>query len=113
MAAFDIMQEETWRIEKLRENYTYMKNKLLGLGFELRDTESAVIPIYVRDDSRTLELWRTLLEDHSVYTNPFISPGVRPRYSLLRTSYMATHDREHLDRGLESLQSAGKELGVI
>jgi len=113
MAAFDIMQEETWRIEKLRENYTYMKNELLGLGFELSDTESAVIPIYVRDDSRTLEFWRTLLEDHSVYTNPFISPGVRPRHSLLRTSYMATHDREHLDRGLEALQSAGKKLGVI
>ena len=113
MAAFDVMQEETWRIERLRENYTYMKDELAGMGFELSDTESAVIPIYIRDNSRTLEFWRMLLEDHSVYTNPFISPGVRPRHSLLRTSYMATHDREHLDRGLEALQSVGRELGVI
>jgi len=113
MAAFEVMQEETWRIDKLRENYTYMKNELSGMGFELSDTESAVIPIYVRDDARTLEFWRTLLEDYSVYTNPFISPGVLPRRSLLRTSYMATHERKHLDRGLEALRSAGKGLGVI
>jgi 7-keto-8-aminopelargonate synthetase-like enzyme len=113
MAAFEVMQEETWRLDKLRENYTYMRGELLGMGFELSDTESAVIPIYIRDDARTLEFWRTLLEDHSVYTNPFISPGVLPRHSLLRTSYMATHEREHLDRGLEALRSAGKKLGVI
>ena len=113
MAAFEVMQEESWRIDKLRENYTYMKDELLGMGFELSDTESAVIPIYVRDNARTLEFWRTLLEDHSVYTNPFISPGVLPRRSLLRTSYMATHEREHLDRGLEALRCAGKSLGVI
>ena len=113
MAAFEVMQEETWRIDKLRENYTYMKDELTGMGFELSDTESAVIPIYVRDDTRTLKFWRMLLEDYSVYTNPFISPGVLPRGSLLRTSYMATHEREHLDRGLEALRSAGKDLGVI
>ena len=113
MAAFDVMQEEPWRLDKLRENYTYMRDELTGMGFELSATESAVIPIYVRDDSRTLEFWRTLLEDYSVYTNPFISPGVLPRHSLLRTSYMATHDRGHLDRGLEALRSAGKDVGVI
>ena len=113
MAAFEVMQEEGWRIEKLKENYTYMKDELLGMGFELSDTESAVIPIYIRDNARTLEFWRTLLEDYSVYTNPFISPGVLPRGSLLRTSYMATHERKHLDRGLEALRSAGKALGVI
>ena len=113
MAAFDVMQEEPWRIDKLRENYTYMRDELSGMGFELSDTESAVIPIYIRDDARTLEFWRILLEDYSVYTNPFISPGVLPGRSLLRTSYMATHERKHLDRGLEALRSVGKHLGVI
>ena len=113
MAAFDVMQEEPWRLDKLRENYTYMKDELTGMGFEVSDTESAVVPIFVRDNARTLEFWRMLLEDHSVYTNPFISPGVLPRHSLLRTSYMATHEREHLDRGLEALRTSGKKLGVI
>ena len=113
MAAFDVMQEETWRLDKLRENYTYMKGELAGMGFELSDTQSAVIAIFIRDNARTLEFWRMLFEDYSVYTNPFISPGVLPRHSLLRTSYMATHEREHLDRGLEALRSAGRALGVI
>jgi len=113
MAAFEVMQEEAWWMDRLRENYTYMRDELVGMGFELGATESAIIPIYIRDDSRTLEFWRTLLEDYSVYTNPFVSPGVRPRNSLLRTSYMATHEREHLDRGLEALWSAGRELGMI
>ena len=113
MAAFDVMQEESWRIDKLRENYTYMRQRLEAMGFETGGTESAVIPIYVRDDSRTLEFWATLLDDHAVYTNPFISPGVLPRNSLLRTSCMATHEREHLDRGLKALQRVGEDLRVI
>ena len=113
MAAFDLMQEEPWRMEKLRENFTYMRDELTRMGFELGHTQTAVIPIFIRQDLRTLMMWRELLEEHSVYTNPFISPGVPPKSAMLRTSYMATHTREHLDRGLEALQKTGKKYGVI
>lgn len=113
MAAFDVMQEEPWRIDKLRENFTYMRTELQNMGFELGKTQTAVIPIYIRHDLRTLMMWRTLLEDHGIYTNPFISPGVPPKHAMLRTSYMATHDRAHLDRGLEALQKVGKKYGII
>jgi 8-amino-7-oxononanoate synthase len=113
MAAFDLMQEEPWRMEKLRENFTYMREELTRMGFELGHTQTAVIPIFIRQDLRTLMMWRELLEEHSVYTNPFISPGVPPKSAMLRTSYMATHTREHLDRGLEALQKTGKKYGVI
>jgi 8-amino-7-oxononanoate synthase len=113
MAAFDLMQEESWRIDKLRENFTYMRDELRKMGFELGHTQTAVIPIYIRQDLRTLMMWRELLEEHGVYTNPFISPGVPPKSAMLRTSYMATHERVHLDRGLEALYKAGKKYGVI
>lgn len=113
MAAFDVMQEESWRIDKLRENFTYMRDELRKMGFELGKTETAVIPIYVREDLRTLMMWRDLLEEHGVYTNPFISPGVPPKHAMLRTSYMATHERSHLDRGLEAFRAVGKKYGVI
>ncbi len=113
MAAFDVMREELWRIEKLRDNYTYMRDELRKLGFELGHTETAVIPIYIRQDLRTIMMWRDLLEDYGVYTNPFISPGVPPKSAMLRTSYMATHEREHLDRGLEAFEKVGKKYGVI
>jgi 8-amino-7-oxononanoate synthase len=113
MAAFDLMQEENWRIDKLRDNFTYMRDELTKMGFELGHTQTAVIPIYIRQDLRTLMMWRELLEEHGVYTNPFISPGVPPKSAMLRTSYMATHTRQHLDRGLEALYKAGKKYGVI
>jgi len=113
MAAFDVMQEEPWRIEKLRENFTYMREGLRGLGFELGHTQTAVIPIYIRQDLRTIMMWRDLLEEYGVYTNPFISPGVPPKSAMLRTSYMATHERHHLDRALEAFEKVGKKYGVI
>jgi 8-amino-7-oxononanoate synthase len=113
MAAFDLMQEEPWRMEKLRENFTYMRDELRGMGFELGHTQTAVIPIFIRQDLRTIMMWRELLEEHGVYTNPFISPGVPPKSAMLRTSYMATHDRSHLDKALTAFRAAGKKYGVI
>jgi 8-amino-7-oxononanoate synthase len=113
MAAFEVMQEEPWRMERLRENFTYMRDELKKMGFELGHTQTAVIPVYVRQDLRTIMMWRALLEDHGIYTNPFISPGVPPKSAMLRTSYMATHERKHLDRALEAFRTVGKKYGVI
>jgi 8-amino-7-oxononanoate synthase len=113
MASLEVMQEETWRIDKLRENFTYMRDELRKLGFELGHTQTAVIPIYIRQDLRTIMMWRDLLEEYGVYTNPFISPGVPPKSAMLRTSYMATHERHHLDRALEAFAKVGKKYGVI
>jgi 8-amino-7-oxononanoate synthase len=113
MAAFDVIREEQWRITKLHENFNYMRDELRKMGFELGKTETAVIPIYVRQDLRTIMMWRDLLEDYGIYTNPFITPGVPPKHQMLRTSYMATHEREHLDRGLEAFRAVGKKYGVI
>ncbi len=113
MAALEVMQEETWRIDKLRENFTYMRDELKKLGFELGHTQTAVIPIYIRQDLRTIMMWRDLLEEYGVYTNPFISPGVPPKSAMLRTSYMATHERHHLDKALEAFAKVGKKYGVI
>lgn len=113
MASLDLMQEETWRQEKLRENFTYMRNELRRLGFELGKTETAVIPIYIRDDLKTVMMWKSLLDDYSIYVNPFITPGVAPKQQVLRTSYMATHERVHLDRALDAFEKVGKKFGVI
>jgi len=113
MAALEVMQEEPYRQDKLRENFTYMRTELAKMGFELGKTDSAVIPIYIRDDMRTVMMWKTLLDEHSVYVNPFITPGVPPKQQVLRTSYMATHERQHLDKALEAFEKVGKKFGVI
>jgi 8-amino-7-oxononanoate synthase len=113
MAAFEMMQAEPWRMEKLRENFTYMRDELKKMGFELGHTQTAVIPIYIRQDLRTIMMWKDLLDEHGIYTNPFISPGVPPKSAMLRTSYMATHERPQLDRALEAFQVVGKKYGVL
>jgi 7-keto-8-aminopelargonate synthetase-like enzyme len=113
MAALEVMQEEPWRIDSLRENFQYMIRELTSLGFEIGPTRTAVVPIYIRDDARTLAIWRELFEVHAIYTNPFVSVSVLPGHQLIRTSYMATHQRAHLDRGLEALATVGKKYGVI
>jgi 8-amino-7-oxononanoate synthase len=113
MAAFEMMQAEPWRMEKLRENFTYMRDELKKMGFELGHTQTAVIPIFIRQDLRTIMMWKDLLDEHGIYTNPFISPGVPPKSAMLRTSYMATHERPQLDRALEAFRVVGKKYGVL
>jgi 8-amino-7-oxononanoate synthase len=113
MAALEVMQEEPWRQDKLRDNFTYMRVELARLGFELGKTETAVIPIYIRDDLKTVMMWKSLLDDYGIYVNPFITPGVAPKQQVLRTSYMATHERVHLDRALDAFEKVGKKFGVI
>lgn len=113
MAALQVLQDEPERLDALKLNYTYMREELTRLGFEVGGTRTAIIPIYVRDDKLTLKFWRLLLEDFDVYTNPFIFPGVLPGDSLLRTSYMATHERDHLDRGLDAFSRVGRKLGLV
>ena len=113
MKSLEIMQEEPWRQEKLRENFTYMREELRRMGFELGNTDTAVIPIYIRDDLKTVMMWKSLLEDYGIYVNPFITPGVPPKQQVLRTSYMATHEREHLDQALEAFEKVGKKFGVL
>ena len=113
MAALEVMQEEPWRIEQLRKNADYMRGELKRMGFDVGKSETSIIPVYVRQDLRTIMMWKELLDVHGVYVNPFISPGVPPKQAMLRTSYMATHTKEHLDRGLEALHAVGKKFGVI
>lgn len=113
MAALEVMQEEPWRVDRLRENAAYMRAELSGLGFDIGRAETAVIPLHIGDDIPTLHIWRDLFEDYSIYTNPFITPGVTLGRALIRTSYMATHERPHLDRALEAFAAVGKKHGVI
>jgi 7-keto-8-aminopelargonate synthetase-like enzyme len=82
------------------------------MGFEIGDTQTPIIPIIVHDEMKTLELWKSLYEA-GVYTNAVIPPGVSPGMSLLRTSYMATHTDEQLDRVLDTFATVGKQVGVI
>jgi 7-keto-8-aminopelargonate synthetase-like enzyme len=89
-----------------------MQRELTGLGFDTGQSESPVIPLVVGDDMKAYRFATRLCEE-GVFANPVVSPAVPPGRSALRTSYMATHTREHLDRALEAIALVGRELEVI
>ena len=68
--------------------------------------------VIIGDDINTFVFWRELF-DAGVFVNAFISPGVPNGMQMLRTSYMATHEQQHLDKILETFGMIGKKLGVI
>ena len=89
-----------------------MRNGFKSMGFKIIDGQTAIVPVIIGDDERTFIFWRKLF-DAGVFTNAFISPGVPPGMAMLRTSFMTTHEDEHLDRILELSGDIGKELGII
>jgi len=112
LAALDVMENEPERIERLWAIARKMREGYRQLGFNTGKSETPVIPIYIGDDMKTIFAWKALF-DAGVYTNPVIPPAVPPDQSLLRTSYMATHTDEQMDRVLATFEKVGKELGLI
>jgi 8-amino-7-oxononanoate synthase len=112
MAALELLKKEPWRVDNLRKNSDKMREGFKKMGFRIIDGQTAIVPVIIGDDERTFIFWKKLF-DAGVFTNAFISPGVPPGMAMLRTSYMSTHEDEHLNRILELSGEIGKELGII
>ena len=112
LAALDIIETEPEHVQRLWDNANYMRAGLHRLGYDTGPSETPIIPLMIRDDYRTVLAWHALIEA-GVYTNPVVPPGVPPNGSLLRTSYMATHTKEQLDRALRGLEIVGRNLDLI
>jgi len=112
LKALEIVEREPERRKRLWENTEYMQRELTGLGFDTGHSSSPVIPILVGEDITAYKMTIRLGQE-GVFVNPVVSPAVPPGRAMIRTSYMATHAREHLDRSLEALAEVGRELGII
>ena len=112
IAALDILENEPERIDQLMANARKMRNGLKAMGYRVGEHDSAVVPVIIGDTDTVLIMWRKLF-DAGVFVNAFIRPGVPPGLEMLRTSYMATHEDEHLDKILSVFQDVGKALGVL
>jgi len=112
IAALDILEAEPERVTRLIRNANKMRTLLKAEGFNVIDGRTAIVPVIVGDDTIAFKMWR-MLYDAGVFVNVFISPGVPPGRQMMRTSYMATHEDEHLDKILEIFRDTGKKLGLI
>jgi 8-amino-7-oxononanoate synthase len=111
-AALDILENEPERRSRLWENTEYMLRELEGLGFDTCGSKSPVISLLVGEDAATFQMAMRLQEE-GVFVNPVMIPAVPAGQSMIRTSYMATHKREHLDQALGALAKVGRELSII
>ncbi|MCW8806183.1 MAG: pyridoxal phosphate-dependent aminotransferase family protein [Ignavibacteriaceae bacterium] len=112
LAALDILEKEPERVQKLISNANYMRKNLKEKGFNVIEGRTAIVPVIVGNDEIAFKMWR-LLYDNGVFVNVFISPGVPEGRQMMRTSYMATHEKEHLDEIIHQFEKAGKTLGLI
>jgi len=112
LAALDILEKEPERIDRLMRNARKMRAGFKQMGFRVNEHDSAVVPVIIGDTEKVLVMWRHLF-DAGVFVNAFIRPGVPPGMEMLRTSYMSTHEDEHLDTILSIFSDVGKKLQVL
>ena len=110
--ALHIIQEEPERIQHLWDVTHYALKRFREEGFEIGDTESPIIPLYVRDSYKTF-LVTKLAFDRGVFINPVIPPACAPQDTLVRFALMATHSKEQVERGVEILKQIFVEQGII
>ena len=103
LAALDIMETEPERVERLWDVTERMRAGLKALGFNMGPSVTPVIPIVIGDVATTILAWKKCY-DAGLYTNAVLAPAVPPDQCLLRTSYMATHTDDQIDRALAAFR---------
>lgn len=111
-AALEIIENEPERIERLWAITKKMLEGFKSLGFETGTSETPIIPILVGDDLLAFKM-TMMLQEEGVFANVVVSPAVPSGKALIRTSYMATHTDEQLDKVLKAFEKVGKALGII
>ncbi len=112
LEALHIIQQEPERIEALWDVTRYALDAFRNAGFEIGDTESPIIPLYVRDMEKTFIATARAFEE-GVFINPVIPPACAPQDTLVRVALMATHTHEQVDRAVAALSKVFKELDII
>jgi 8-amino-7-oxononanoate synthase len=110
--ALDIIEEQPELRTRLWRNTHKMLRGYKSLGYDTGTSETPIIPVLIKDTMKTYQMCKLLFEN-GVFVNSVISPAVPPGRELLRTSYMATHTEEQLDKVLAAFEKVGKHLGVI
>ena len=112
MEALHIIRTEPERQENLWKITNYSLKCFRDAGFEIGDTESPIIPLYVRDTEKTFQVTR-LAFDEGVFINPVIPPACAPQDTLVRFALMATHTKEQVDYAVDKLIKCFKKLNLL
>lgn len=111
-AVFDLLSESTDLRDKLESNVKYFKKKIKAAGFDIKDGDSAIVPIMLYDAALSQKFADALLEE-GVYVIGFFYPVVPKEQARIRVQLSAAHSKEHLDKAVAAFTKVGKDLGVI
>jgi len=107
LAALDIIDREPQRIERVNEIAITIKKSLNATGYNTGGSQTPIVPVLIGDQFKTMRAWDLLFRE-GIFTNVALPPAVKSKRSLLRTSYMATHTSEQIDRVLSAFEKIRK-----
>ena len=110
--ALHIIQQEPERLQALWDVTRYALKRFREEGFEIGDTESPIIPLYVRDTDKTFQAVAEAFNE-GVFINPVIPPACAPQDTLVRYALMATHTKEQVDESVKRLKKVFQRLEII
>jgi len=112
IAVFDLLAESTDLRDKLENNVNYFKKSIKAAGFDIKDGDSAIVPIMLYDAALSQKFANALLEE-GIYVIGFFFPVVPKGQARIRVQLSAAHEMEHLDKAISAFTKVGKSLGVI
>jgi glycine C-acetyltransferase len=112
LEAFDVIEDEPWRVAKLHEQTDKYISGLKAQGWDTMFSSTCVVPIMIGDESKTMDLTRMLF-DRGLFVCPIVHPAVPRGTDRLRTCLMATHTDEDIAQALDAFDFSGKALGLI
>ena len=112
IAVFDLLTETTTLRDKLEWNVNYFKKGIKASGLEIKDGDSAIVPVMLYD-AKLAQSFAAKLLDEGIYVIGFFFPVVPKDKARIRVQLSAAHEKEHLDKAIAAFAKVGKELGVI
>ncbi len=108
----DLIREEPWRRQRVNLISDRMRREFQRMGYDTTTSETPIVPVIIGTIENTFVFWKRLFEE-GVFTNPVVPPAVPETSCRIRTSYMATHTDENLERILGAFRKVGRELGIV
>lgn len=112
LETFKILKESNAIHDKLVENVTYFREKMLAAGFDIKPTQSAICAVMLYD-AKLSQVYAQKMQEEGIYVTGFYYPVVPKDQARIRVQISAGHEREHLDKCIAAFTKVGKELGVL
>ena len=112
LETFKILKESNAIHDKLVENVTYFREKMLAAGFDIKPTQSAICAVMLYD-AKLSQVYAQKMQEEGIYVTGFYYPVVPKDQARIRVQISAGHEREHLDKCIAAFIKVGTELGVL